>query len=46
MPANNFDDHHDCVPCKSGEHATIEPDKNGIERCTCCGEPDPDEDAD
>lgn len=34
---------HDCVPCKSGEHATIEPDENGIERCTCCGEPDPDQ---
>lgn len=31
--------HNDnCAPCASGEHATIEPDQNGIERCTCCGE--------
>ena len=26
-----------CPPCDDGDHATIEPDDNGIERCTCCG---------
>lgn len=26
-----------CAPCADGEHATVEPDENGIERCTCCG---------
>jgi hypothetical protein len=29
-----------CAPCSEGEHATIEPDEAGIERCTCCGEPE------
>jgi hypothetical protein len=29
--------HHDCAPCNSGDHATIEPDEHGVERCTCCG---------